>query len=151
MEKEHVDLVRYLVVDKGMPLAGEKEMNMSVLIRLLDKILRTVPSASLTDAQSGSLHNPSMNGSSSSTPGAASQTQSRIPEGATSRSSTYSPPTPLQSQMISGGLENSASQQSEASWRADEALAYELSQQELRHDGDSEGSVEDAVGSMIFR
>ena len=91
MEKEKIDLVRYLVVDKGMPLAGEKDLNMGTLIRILDRILRTIPP-----------------------PGNAQ------PPG------------------------SSPTRQSEASSRADEALAFELAEQ-YHCEEDSEGSVDDAV------
>mmetsp|Transcript_12601 Transcript_12601/g.29247 ORF Transcript_12601/g.29247 Transcript_12601/m.29247 type:complete len:318 (-) Transcript_12601:1495-2448(-) len=46
MEKENVEIIQYLVVEKGMPLAGEKELNMMRIIQILDKVLRMIPSPS---------------------------------------------------------------------------------------------------------
>lgn len=43
MEEQNVDLIRYLVVDKGMPLTGEKELSMQRMIVILDRVLRLVP------------------------------------------------------------------------------------------------------------
>ena len=43
MEEQNVDLIRYLVVDKGMPLTGEKELSIQRMIVILDRVLRLVP------------------------------------------------------------------------------------------------------------
>lgn len=114
MEKEKIDLVRYLVVDKGMPLTGEKDLNMGTLIRILDRLLRTMPSPGQAESSSQrSLGNGRLG-------------------------------TPPPRQFGSGIPDTSSTRQTEASWRADEALAFELAEQ-LRREEDSQGSVEDAV------
>jgi hypothetical protein len=43
MENESVDIVRYLVVDKGIALAGEKDVTPDMLMRNLDIVLRLLP------------------------------------------------------------------------------------------------------------
>jgi hypothetical protein len=43
MEMENVDLIRYLVVDKSMPLSGEKDLSMQRMISTLDRVLRLLP------------------------------------------------------------------------------------------------------------
>lgn len=43
MEQENIDTIRYLVVEKGMPLTSEKSLDPARLIRVLDKILRILP------------------------------------------------------------------------------------------------------------
>jgi hypothetical protein len=43
MENESVDIVRYLVVDKGIALAGEKDVTADMLMRNLDVVLRLLP------------------------------------------------------------------------------------------------------------
>lgn len=121
LEKENVDLVRYLVVDKGMPLAGEKDLNVGTLTRVLDRILRALPPNGKADMLTSMSPGLGTNGASGSmTPGTPTQTRlTSVPDTGSSR-------------------------QSEESWRADEALAYELAEQS-RREQDSQGSVEDAV------
>jgi hypothetical protein len=43
MENESVDIVRYLVVDKGIALAGEKDVSADMLLRNLDAVLHLLP------------------------------------------------------------------------------------------------------------
>jgi hypothetical protein len=43
MEKNHVDIVRYLVVDKNMPLSEEKSLTMATALAALDAVLRLLP------------------------------------------------------------------------------------------------------------
>ena len=43
MENRNVDLIRYLVVYKGISLAGEKDITFEMLLRNLDKVLRLLP------------------------------------------------------------------------------------------------------------
>jgi hypothetical protein len=43
MESESVDIVRYLVVDKGIALAGEKDVTTDMFMRNLDVVLRLLP------------------------------------------------------------------------------------------------------------
>jgi len=124
IENEKVDLVRYLVVDKGMSLAGEKDLNMGNLIRLLDRMLRTLPPPD----KPGTRHHESdasrswLDNSSGNFP-AVTPTHTRT---------TSAPGT-------------GSSRQSEESWRADEALAFQLAEQQSRREEDSQGSVDDAV------
>jgi hypothetical protein len=123
MEKEKIDLVRYLVVDKGMPLTGEKDLNMGTLIRILDRLLRTTPANATSSGQLESNSQRSLpNGS-----------YNRLP-GSTALPRQFGSPLP----------DASVGRQTEESWRADEALAYELAEQSRREE-DSQGSVEDAV------
>jgi len=46
MEKESVEIIRYLVVDKGMSLSCEKELSMQRMIVILDQVLRLIPGRS---------------------------------------------------------------------------------------------------------
>jgi hypothetical protein len=94
METDNIDMLRYLVVEKRMALKAERDLNVTVLIRILDCALRAIPS--------------------------------------------------LPSQSDRDEIFIEASNQSEEAWRADEALAYELADQE-RRDQNSLGSVDDAV------
>jgi hypothetical protein len=57
-EKENIDIIRYLVVEKGMPLSGEKEMSMALLITVLDQALRMLPSSELPSHESRSENFP---------------------------------------------------------------------------------------------
>jgi hypothetical protein len=43
MENESVDIVQYLVVDKGIALAGERDLTTDMLMRNLDLVLRLLP------------------------------------------------------------------------------------------------------------
>ena len=110
MENEDVDLLRYLVVDKGMPLTGEKDLRLGVLIKMLDRVLRVLPPP-----------------------------QERVLNQFSGSSTGFE-----QLYVGSAPSESLRSSQNEESWRADEALAYELAQQE-RREHQSEGSVDDAV------
>jgi hypothetical protein len=94
MEKDNIDMLRYLVVEKRMALKAERDLNTTVLIRVLDCALRSI--------------------------------------------------LPTQSQWERDESVIEVSNQSEEAWRADEALAYELAEQE-RRDQNSLGSVDDAV------
>ena len=47
MENETVDIVRYLVVNKGISIAGEKDVTPGMLMRNLDKVLRLMPDATM--------------------------------------------------------------------------------------------------------
>jgi len=46
MENESVDIMRYLVVTKGIAISGEKDVTPGMLIRNLDKVLRLMPETS---------------------------------------------------------------------------------------------------------
>jgi hypothetical protein len=125
IEKEKVDLVRYLVVDKGMPLAGEKDLNTSTLIRLLDRILRELPPHNSIELFPPSLPRPGTNTPSRNT-------------------------TPVATTRLGSVADTDSGRQSEESWRADEALAYELAEQS-RREQDSQGSVDDAVSKRMMQ
>lgn len=43
MENRSIDMIRYLVVKKGISLAGEKDITFELLLRNLDKVLRLLP------------------------------------------------------------------------------------------------------------
>lgn len=43
LENRNVGIVRYLVVEKGIQLSGEKDINMDTLSRNLDLVLRLLP------------------------------------------------------------------------------------------------------------
>jgi hypothetical protein len=43
LEKNHVDIIRYLVVDKNMPLSEEKSLTMATALATLDAVLRLLP------------------------------------------------------------------------------------------------------------
>lgn len=45
MEDGSIDIVRYLVVDKGIALVGEKDVTPAMLVRNLDAVLRMLPSS----------------------------------------------------------------------------------------------------------
>ena len=53
MENEVVDIVRYLVVNKGISIAGEKDVTPGMLMRNLDKVLRLMPDATRGNSQQG--------------------------------------------------------------------------------------------------
>ena len=125
LEKESIDVVRYLVVDKGMPLAGEKNLDVGTLIRVLDRILRVLPPNATTD-------------------NVASISPGLVANGA-SRSMVPGTPPPTR---LGSAPDTGSSRQTEESWRSDEALAYELTEQS-RREQDSQGSVDDAVS--LFR
>lgn len=50
---ESVEIMKYLVVEKGMPLGGEKELQMPRIIKVLDKILRMLPTVEVQPGPQG--------------------------------------------------------------------------------------------------
>lgn len=59
LENHNVGIVRYLVVDKGIQLTGEKDITMDTLCQNLDLVLRLLPeeaSRHTGNAYSGALH-----------------------------------------------------------------------------------------------
>ena len=58
LENRNVGIIRYLVVEKGIQLSGEKDITMDTLCRNLELVLRLMPE----DAATGNSTDPSIHG-----------------------------------------------------------------------------------------
>ena len=136
-----MDIIHYLVVDKGMPLSGEKELNMLRVIHILDKVLRMIPSTSVS--RSGEFNETTTTiGVVSAINSVAVSSPRSQPPPTPPAATPATPPTPTSNQQT----ETTPSRR--GSWRDDEDYNGAFEVHDSRpppRDSDSDGSVADAV------